>query len=116
MRVFHWLLPAGDRPSPGSHMSLEILKFGGTSVGSATAISAAAAITSAATRDHQVVVVASAMSGVTDALLRAAHAAVIGDGQTFVDTAAELERKHGAAARELINDEHELQALDTMTS
>src|SRR3954454_24333859 len=97
-------------------MSLQILKFGGTSVGSATAISAAAAITSAATRDHQVVVVASAMSGVTDALLRAAHAAVIGDGQTFVDTAAELERKHGAAARELINDEHELYPLDTMTS
>ena len=96
-------------------MSLQVLKFGGTSVGSATAISAVASIVSVTAREHLVVVVVSAMSGVTDALIRSAHGAVAGDGQLFTDMALELERKHAAAARELISDESELRALHQTT-
>jgi aspartate kinase len=94
-------------------MSLYVLKFGGTSVGSATAISAVTSITAEYARKHSVVVVVSAMSGVTNALLRAAHSAVEGDGQTFVAIADELERKHFAAASELITDTNELKIIQT---
>ena len=93
-------------------MSVQVLKFGGTSVGSAAAISAVVSIVRAAAREHQVVVVVSAMSGVTDTLIRSAHAAVAGDGQLFDDAALELERKHVAAAQELVSDENELRALE----
>lgn len=96
-------------------MSLHVLKFGGTSVGSAPAISAVLAIVAERTREHKVVVVVSAMSGVTDALLRGAHAATAGDGQTFSDIALELERKHVAAASELVSDQNELTVLRQTT-
>ena len=102
-----------DRRGDSIRMSLYILKFGGTSVGSTAAINAATAITGATAREHAVVVVVSAMSGVTDALLRGAHGAVAGDGQTFVDVATDLERKHMAAARELIADENEFRTLES---
>jgi len=93
-------------------MSLHVLKFGGTSVGSTAAINAAAEIACTRAREHQVVVVVSAMSGVTDALLRGAYAAVGGDGQTYIDIASELERKHLATARELTTDDNEMRALE----
>src|SRR5919202_3891377 len=93
-------------------MSLNVLKFGGTSVGTPPAINAVAAITASHAREHQVVVVVSAMSGVTDALLRGAHAACAGEGQTYAEIAQELERKHIAAARELIQDETELKVIE----
>ena len=96
-------------------MSLYVLKFGGTSVGSATAIGGAAAIVGETARDHQVVVVVSAMSGVTDALLRSAHSAAEGQ-QIYVEIATEIERKHAAAARELVRDDNERQALDQSNS
>jgi len=55
---------------------LIVMKFGGTSVGSAERIAQAAALV-AASRDkgHQVVAVTSAMSGVTNTLIDAAQAA-----------------------------------------
>jgi aspartate kinase len=59
---------------------LVVMKFGGTSVGSAERIrEAAALVTSAAAEGHQVVVVTSAMSKVTNALIDAAHAASRGE-------------------------------------
>jgi aspartate kinase len=94
-------------------MSLQVLKFGGTSVGNATAISQVASITADYARQHQVVVIVSAMSGVTDMLLRGAHSAAAGDGQTFLDVATEIENKHFAAARELIADANELRIVET---
>ncbi|HZG65334.1 MAG TPA: aspartate kinase, partial [Herpetosiphonaceae bacterium] len=90
-----------------------MLKFGGTSVGSAAAISAVVAIVAERTRAHEVVVVVSAMSGVTDALLRGAHSAAAGDGHIFVEIAEMIERKHFDAARELIVDENELRAVES---
>ena len=92
-------------------MSIHVLKFGGTSVGSAQAISAALAIVAERARQHEVVVVVSAMSGVTDALLRSAHAAAAGNGQIVADLAVEIERKHFAAISELLADHNEIRAL-----
>jgi aspartate kinase len=59
---------------------LIVMKFGGTSVGSAERISQAASlVNTAADEGHQVVVVTSAMSKVTNSLIDAAHAASRGD-------------------------------------
>jgi aspartate kinase len=83
-------------------MSLLVMKFGGTSVGNAQAIAALAAIVreQKAAWDR-VAVVVSAMSGVTDLLIRGAHTAAAGDSQTFVTIAAQLREKHAAALAEL---------------
>jgi bifunctional aspartokinase / homoserine dehydrogenase 1 len=84
-------------------MSTLVMKFGGTSVGSADAIRATAEIVHAAQRDWpRVVVVASAMSGVTDALLKGAHTAADGDANTFRSIAQDLRAKHLAALNDLV--------------
>ena len=84
-------------------MSTLIMKFGGTSVGSADAIRCAAEIVRAAQAAWpRVVVVASAMSGVTDALLKGAHTAADGDANTFRSIAQDLRAKHFTALNELI--------------
>jgi aspartate kinase len=78
-----------------------VMKFGGTSVGSAAALRRAAEIVKAARPVWpRLAVVVSAMSGVTDALLGAAHAAASGE-DSFPRLAAELREKHLAALREL---------------
>jgi aspartokinase/homoserine dehydrogenase 1 len=84
-------------------MSLLVMKFGGTSVGNATAIAALADIT----RDQlaawdRVVVVVSAMSGVTDLLIQGAQTAAGGDAETYKGIAARLREKHAAALAELV--------------
>ncbi|MFQ5614932.1 MAG: aspartate kinase [Anaerolineales bacterium] len=80
-----------------------IMKFGGTSVGSAEAISQVVEITRQARADFDhVVLVASAMSGVTNLLLKGASAAVAGDMQTVYQAAAEMRAKHYTAAAALI--------------
>src|SRR5690242_2545551 len=86
-------------------MSLLVMKFGGTSVGSAAAIEALTQIT----RDQraawgQVAVVVSAMSGVTDMLIRGAMTAAAGDRLTYLGIARQLRDKHGAALAELIGE------------
>src|SRR4029450_544897 len=79
-----------------------VVKFGGTSVGSASAISQAADIVCALHGDdHQVAVVVSAMSGVTDALLSGAAAAVSRQRDTIREIAARIDSKHATAATEL---------------
>lgn len=61
-----------------------VMKFGGTSVGDGQRIKEAAGLVSAkATQGHAIVVVVSAMSGVTDALIRSARGAAEGDEQTY---------------------------------
>ena len=80
------------------------MKFGGTSVGSTAAIARVAEIVRLV-RDNelhptpgvtarQVAIIVSAMSGVTDALIHAAHAAVAGDTDTVGNTVDELRRRH----------------------
>ena len=73
------------------------MKFGGTSVGSAERIAEAARLAvAAADQGHQVVVVTSAMSKVTDALVDAAHTASRGKWDPAVRT--QLFDRHRAAA------------------
>jgi aspartate kinase len=71
------------------------MKFGGTSVGSAEAFRQAAAIVQeqVATWDR-VIVVVSAMSGVTDALVRGARSAAAGDKEAYGAVVAELRARH----------------------
>ncbi|MGQ9549546.1 MAG: aspartate kinase [Roseiflexus sp.] len=89
-------------------MSLLVMKFGGTSVGNAAAIQTVAAITEAQrTAWNHVVLVVSAMSSVTDTLIRGATTAAGGDQQTFRDLDRMLREKHAAALAELVPDEQE---------
>jgi bifunctional aspartokinase / homoserine dehydrogenase 1 len=85
-------------------MSLLVMKFGGTSVGNATAIAALAEIT----REQLVVwdravVVVSAMSGVTDLLIQGAQTAASGDAASYKAIATRLREKHAAALAELVS-------------
>jgi aspartate kinase len=79
-----------------------VMKFGGTSVGGPAAIRQSVGIVCAARAEWpRLVVVVSAMSGVTDALLRAAHGAAAGDEAVPAQIAADLRARHEAAASEL---------------
>jgi aspartate kinase len=79
-----------------------IMKFGGTSVGSAKAIRQVAEIARDAKAGwRNVAIVVSAMSGVTDKLLEGARSAVAGDEGVAERIAGELRGKHAAALDEL---------------
>src|SRR3954471_21485521 len=79
---------------------LIVMKFGGTSVGSAERISQAARLAvDAAVKGHQVVVVTSAMSKVTDSLVDAAHTA--SPGKWDPATRRQLFERHREAAEAL---------------
>ncbi len=85
-------------------MGTLIMKFGGTSVGSADAIRSTAQIVRGGQQTwSRVVVVASALSGVTDALLKGAHTAASGDARTFKTVAQELRARHFKVLDELVN-------------
>jgi len=91
---------------PDSHQTL-VMKFGGTSVGSVNALMSATQIIRDAKRDwSRVVVVTSAMSGVTDLLLKSASLAAQGNTNSISDVETLLREKHFAAADILIKDNH----------
>lgn len=79
---------------------MNILKFGGTSVGSASSISALLAIVREAREKDDCVVVLSAMSGVTNLLLDMAEKAQLGEDYTA--QLATLEEKHFEVIRKLL--------------
>jgi aspartokinase len=73
------------------HTKLQVMKFGGTSVGDAACIRRSTQIVANASREYSVAVVVSAMSGVTNRLIDAAHQAKRGDreaGKTLGDAFA----------------------------
>jgi len=76
---------------PTRSLKRRVLKFGGTSVGTATALRSALDIAEAAARERPVVVVVSALSGVTNALEAASSGAAAGrlDVSGFVTTIRE---------------------------
>jgi aspartate kinase len=79
-----------------------VMKFGGTSVGSVAAIRSLIEIVRGTQKQWpRVAVVVSAMSGVTDGLLNAAHAAAQGEAEVAQHVAEALRDKHLAALREL---------------
>ena len=84
-----------------------VMKFGGTSVGSADALVKAAQIVKDARAEYpRVVVITSAMSGVTNLLLDSAELASQGKVDSLASTESTLREKHFAAADALIKNEH----------
>jgi len=82
-----------------------VMKFGGTSVGSTEAIGQVVQISRDALATWpRVVVIVSAMSGVTDRLLQSATQAAAGDSQTYNQAAQELRIRHHMIAETLISD------------
>ncbi len=82
-----------------------VMKFGGTSVGSVQALIQATQILKDAREEYpRVVVIASAMAGVTDLLLKTATLAVQGKIDTLPNTEFTLREKHFSAADALIKD------------
>jgi aspartate kinase len=72
-----------------------VIKFGGTSVGSAEAILQTADIIATQYAQHtQLVVVASAMSGITNLLLSSAQAAAAGNWKVYTRDISEIENRH----------------------
>jgi bifunctional aspartokinase / homoserine dehydrogenase 1 len=84
---------------------LQVMKFGGTSVGDAACIRRAAEIVVDAARECSVVVVVSAMSGVTNRLILAAQQAAVGNRNEVDDLPATLREQHFAAAQSLVANE-----------
>src|SRR5438132_2482046 len=85
--------------------SLQVMKFGGTSVGDATCIRRSAEIVANASREHSVAVVVSAMSGVTNRLIDAAYQAKRGDRDAGKTLAEALHRQHFEALAMLVSNE-----------
>jgi len=82
-----------------------VMKFGGTSVGSAEAMERVLGILAEERQNwSRLVIVISAMSGVTDLLLESAVDAKLGRSETFHQAASELRKKHYAVAEELLPD------------
>lgn len=79
------------------------MKFGGTSVGTPEAIDQAVTIVKKyLEQDDEVVVVVSAMSGVTDLLLKSAMSAVESDKWSYMSINETLQEKHEAVISQLI--------------
>jgi aspartate kinase len=83
---------------------IQVMKFGGTSVGDANRIRSAAAIAAQASKESAVVVVVSAMSGVTNSLIAAAGKAATGDESAAEALTRVLQEKHHEAIGKLISD------------
>jgi len=97
---------------------LQVMKFGGTSVGDARCIRRAAEIVLAAARESAVVVVVSAMGGVTNRLISAAKKAVQGEDDLSSEIDS-LRQQHIDAAKVLLSDtsfENLIVDLDRITS
>ena len=80
------------------------MKFGGTSVGDAACIARAAQICAGAALDSSVVVVVSAMSGVTNRLIEAATFSEAGESEKSSEQLAAIRRQHETALEALIAD------------
>jgi aspartokinase/homoserine dehydrogenase 1 len=104
----------------GSEMSsrLEVMKFGGTSLGNAECIARAAKIIADGAREQRCVVVVSAMSGVTNRLIEAAKAAQTGNASAAAAIMDSLRGQHETALVNLVKSGEErervLQKLRTV--
>lgn len=83
-----------------------VMKFGGTSVGTSNAMTQTVRIIGTAKKDwDQVVVVTSALSGITNWLLKGAQKSIQGDMQSIYQAEAEIRRAHEQIADDLISDQ-----------
>jgi bifunctional aspartokinase / homoserine dehydrogenase 1 len=103
--------PANGEARRSPRKPIRVMKFGGTSVGDPSAIKKVVEIICSAAQESHVVVVVSAMSGVTNQLVAASNHAEAGDYQPVAATFAELRRQHDAAADALIHSAAERSCL-----
>lgn len=90
---------------------LLVMKFGGTSVGSAGRMRAAAALASRERRNRPVLVVVSAMSKITDLLLDTMRHAEAGDRAGIDANLSTLRSRHLEACRELLSEVRQAAAM-----
>lgn len=90
---------------------LQVMKFGGTSVGDAACIARAAQIIASGAKENACLVVVSAMSGVTNRLIAGAKRAESGDGEACVVALEELRRQHVTALTSLVQHKEARQAI-----
>jgi bifunctional aspartokinase / homoserine dehydrogenase 1 len=81
---------------------IRVMKFGGTSVGNAHCIRKVAEIVRCASHDSGLVVVVSAMSGVTNKLIEVAFESEKGNERVVADLVQQLRRQHEDAVKDLI--------------
>lgn len=98
-------------PGKGRSKPLQVMKFGGTSVGDAAAIRKVVEIILSAVKDTSVVVVVSAMAGVTNKLIEAAGCAESGDEQNLSRILEDVTRQHILAASTLIGSAERVETL-----
>ncbi|HWT88071.1 MAG TPA: aspartate kinase, partial [Candidatus Angelobacter sp.] len=91
---------------------LQVMKFGGTSVGDATCIARAAQIVASSAKGMRVVVVVSAMSGVTNRLIDSAKRAGEGDTESGAALVEALRQQHRTALAALVSDETDRTAVE----
>jgi bifunctional aspartokinase / homoserine dehydrogenase 1 len=105
-----------ESPIRGSFKKpLRVMKFGGTSVGSASSIARVIEIIQSASRENNLVVVVSAMSGVTNLLVEAATLAEKGAYKHVAAIFDELRAKHDDTAAALIQSSTERNELRSQT-
>ena len=92
-----------------------VMKFGGTSVGDASRFRQCAAIVSQAAKQDRVIVVVSAMAGVTDLIFRTIDAARHGDSAATEANLKKFESVHTALLHELFDSAHHGAALEFVT-
>jgi aspartate kinase len=90
---------------------LQVMKFGGTSVGNAECIARAAQIIAAAAREWRCVAVVSAMSGVTNRLIEAAKTAQAGNAAGATAIVESLRSQHESALEALVHNAEECERV-----
>lgn len=90
---------------------LIVMKFGGTSVGNPERIKGVGEIVADHAERAEVVVVVSAMGGVTDTLIRAANQAARGDREHWKSVRQDLARKHREVADQLLTAAEQAEVL-----
>ena len=90
---------------------LIVMKFGGTSVGNTERMRGAAEIIAAHAKRAEVVVVVSAMGGVTDMLIRAATEATKGEREHWKGVRREMAHRHREVADQLLTPSEQAAAL-----
>ena len=89
---------------------MKVMKFGGTSVGSVESILSLKRIVEEAAANERVIVVVSALGGITDKLIKTANLAVSGD-MAFNDECREIVVRHHRLIETVITDDKKRAAL-----
>jgi len=90
---------------------MKVLKFGGTSVSTSKSVHNICEILKL--QEEEVIVVFSAISGVTNLLKEAAEMASVGNGK-YMDILADIERKHIELCKELLSHNDTIEVLSVI--